>query len=152
VVDHCAVSFQIDFEIRKRSAPILGMRCDRVTRPDKQGTVQAIRCDRIGNGKLPPREDRLYDFETVRNQSTLSNKVLSSIPGAGAMASLKTISDSIRGSARCISENVHRVRPTKGLFLPGHKLRFCFDKFPDPVKPAAIGVSRVPIGGSAASP
>jgi hypothetical protein len=23
------------------------------------------------------------------------------------------------------------------LLLPGHKLRFCFDKFPDPVKPAA---------------
>jgi hypothetical protein len=23
------------------------------------------------------------------------------------------------------------------LLLPGHKLRFCFDKLPDPVKPAA---------------
>jgi hypothetical protein len=54
VIDHYAVSFQIDFESRKRSAPILGMRCDRVTRPDKQGSVQAKRCDRIGNGKLYP--------------------------------------------------------------------------------------------------
>ena len=34
VIDDRAVALQIDFEGRKRSAPIFGVRCDRMTRPD----------------------------------------------------------------------------------------------------------------------
>jgi hypothetical protein len=62
--------------------------------------VQAERRYSIGLGKLPSRTDRLHDFKTVATQSMLSSNVLSSMPGVGATASLKTISGSIRGSAR----------------------------------------------------
>src|SRR5262249_9672228 len=55
-----------DCEGRKCPAPILGMRCDRMTRPDKQGTVKAKCCDRVGGRKLPSGKDRLHDFETMR--------------------------------------------------------------------------------------
>jgi hypothetical protein len=91
VVDDCAVSFQIDFESRKRSGSILGMRCDRVTRPDKQGTMQAKRCDRVGRRKFVSREDRLYDFETVRNpvdaRQQCSLDLMTSIKGAEDLGS-----------------------------------------------------------------
>src|ERR1700738_1970046 len=38
-----------------------------MTRPNQEGTVQAEPRDRVGRGKLPPRKDRLDDFETVCN-------------------------------------------------------------------------------------
>ena len=60
--------------------------------------MQTERRDRVGRGKLPSRRDRLYDFETMSTQSMLSSNAPSPMPGAGATASLKTISGSIRGS------------------------------------------------------
>src|SRR5271166_1233116 len=67
VIKDRAVALQIDFEGRKRPAPILGMRCDGVTRPDKQGSMQPKGCDCVRRGKLPSGKDRLHDFENVRN-------------------------------------------------------------------------------------
>src|SRR5262249_12045326 len=67
MVDGCAVALEIDCEGRKCPAPILGIRCDRMTRPDKQVTVRAKCCDRVGGRKLPSGKDRLHDFETMRS-------------------------------------------------------------------------------------
>src|SRR5271157_3724235 len=92
VIKDRAVALQIDFEGRKRPAPI----------SPKAATVS-------GAENCHPGKIDCTISKPCATQSTPASNVLSSIPGAGATASLKTISGSIRGSARPTSENASPI-------------------------------------------
>src|SRR5208337_189723 len=71
VIKDRAVALQIDFEGRKRPAPILGMRCDGVTRPDKQGSNAAQRLRLCPARKTAIRERSIARF---RNRAQPSRR------------------------------------------------------------------------------
>jgi hypothetical protein len=57
LVYQTAVAEKINVKSGKRFLPFLNVASDRMSRPYEQRAVYAVRCDSIGSGELPLREN-----------------------------------------------------------------------------------------------